>query len=93
LPAGSTSVAGISDKNVLNVYPNPTVGGVCINLSGLNNVSSVNFYNVAGALVHLVLNKTGEYLDIPAEMIQTSGMHFIEVMASGQSHFQKLIRR
>jgi hypothetical protein len=93
--AFTANVSGLSVREQqranIKLYPNPTANTVLINADKvLNYPCEVNFYNIAGRLVHsTVLNETFTELNIAS---LSAGCYFVQVNDGNLSSVTKLVK-
>lgn len=75
-------------ENSVSIYPNPTSSS--LSLEGLNNVSTIELFNVTGQLINTYTwnNKTLQTITLN----QTKGIYYIQIKTSnGKNITQKII--
>jgi len=78
----------------LIAYPNPLRNGQILNLKGIQNIRSLEVYNLRGQLIHHNAHISSSILGIPSNVFyqQASGIYFIKAMDSnGDSSQAKLL--
>lgn len=78
-----------SEKNILNVYPNPSNGSFKLECSDRNE-KNINIYDVMGRLVFSVEKTTDSVIEINIKD-QPKGIYFLNVTSNGTKISKKLI--
>ncbi|MCF8390690.1 MAG: Ig-like domain-containing protein [Bacteroidales bacterium] len=88
------ATVGISDFNAkgFSLYPNPVSGGVLnLKLSDTNKATSIELYNMLGALVHTELVDNRSIVRINTNDLFSKGVYFVKVNNASGSHVEQFI--
>lgn len=91
---GSSQSTGInetsSDKNIFNIYPNPSKGLININSSDLK-AEHIEVYNITGKIVYQRSNESGNDLSSINLSELPEGIYTIKVSGGGKEQVQRIV--
>ena len=82
----STSISEIAEKNLIQVYPNPTFSGQ-IQFSSSSPVEQIRVFNQNGVLIHTI-SQIQNQLKLPSE----KGVYFVEFLSEEGIEVKKILR-
>ena len=90
---GSSSIDELKQKNLINLYPNPTHGKVYFEISAINLNQSTFFVSIINVMGNELMNFTlqGSNMNIDVSSLP-SGFYFVKVETDSRIELHKLIK-